>query len=319
MKNRVKIIEVITAGLVLITALSAASNPGGRAFPSPEAAARALVAAAKANDANGLIDILGPSSRDIISTSDPVADRKIRRDFTARATQKMSVVATPGRPKERTLLAGNDNWPLPIPIVERNGKWYFDMASGRQEILNRRIGSNELDAIEVCRGYVEAQNDYGEKNQTAGGLPVYAQKVISSPGQRDGLYWAGEPGVEESPIGKIIARAFAEGYTKRGDPFHGYYFKVLTRQGSHAAGGAAEYLDNGVMTKGYALVAWPANYGSTGIMTFFVDKTGIVYQKDLGRNTGRIAAAYTAYDPDATWMPVREPEPTSSPALTGRK
>jgi len=245
-----------------------------------------------------------------------VADRKIRRDFATRAAQKMKVVASPGRSNERILLAGNDDWPLPIPIVERNGKWYFDMARGRQEILNRRIGSNELDAIEIARGYVEAQNDYGEKNQTSLGVPVYAQKVISSPGRRDGLYWAGEPGMEASPIGKFIARAFAEGYTKRGEPFHGYYFKVLTRQGPHAPGGQVDYVDDGVMNKGFALVAWPANYGSTGIMTFLVNKTGIVYQKDLGQNTERIASGYTAYDPDSTWTPVKEPTP---PTLTGRK
>jgi hypothetical protein len=304
---RIKIIGLTAAGALLIGALGSAAIPGGRAFSSPEAAANALVSAAKANDVKGLIEILGPSSRDIVSTRDPVEDRNIRRQFAARATQKMRLVPTRGRPNERTLLAGNDKWPLPIPIVQREGKWYFDMARGRQEILNRRIGSNELDAIEVCRGYVEAQNDYGEKHQTDNGVPVYAQRVISSPGQHDGLYWAGESGMDESPIGKIIATAFAEGYTRRGDPFHGYYFKVLTGQGPHAPGGEHSYLDNGVMTKGYAMIAWPANYGSTGIMTFFVDKTGIVYQKDLGPNTERIAAAYTAYDPDATWKPVSEP------------
>jgi hypothetical protein len=315
MKNRLKTIQMTVAGAVLIGALSAAAIPGGRAFPSPDAAARALVVAAKTNDVNALIEILGPSSRDIISTRDPVADRKIRRDFAARAAQKMRVVASREGPNERVLLAGNDDWPLPIPIVQRNGKWYFDTARGRQEILNRRIGSNELDAIEVARGYVEAQNDYGEQNQTGLGVPIYAQKVISSPGQRDGLYWAGQPGVEDSPIGKIIARAFAEGYNKTGEPFHGYYFKVLTRQGPHAPGGEVDYVDNGAMTKGFAFVAWPANYGSTGIMTFLVNKTGIVYQKDLGPNTEKIASAYTAYDPDSTWTPVEEPQP----ALTGRK
>src|SRR5262249_37727152 len=158
-----------------------AAVPGGRAFPSPDAAARALVSAAKANDVNALIVILGPSARDIVSTRDRVADRKMRREFVARATEKMRVAPVRGRPNERTLLAGNDEWPLPIPIVRRNGKWYFDSARGRREILDRRIGSNELDAIEVCRGYVEAQNDYGGRNRTGQGVPVYARKVISSP------------------------------------------------------------------------------------------------------------------------------------------
>jgi hypothetical protein len=305
--KRLHMIGATAAGTLLVGALSLAAIPGGRGFPSPDAAARALVSAAKAENASLLIEILGPSARDILVTRDAVADRKIRREFVRRATEKMNVVASQGRPNERTLLAGNDDWPLPIPIVEHNGKWYFDTARGRQEILNRRIGGNELDAIEVCRGYVEAQNEYGEKNRTAKGLPVYARKVISSPGQHDGLYWEGAPGMGESPIGKIIAKAFAEGYTSRREPFHGYYFKVLTRQGPHAPGGARDYVADGAMSGGYAMIAWPSNYGSTGVMTFFVDKTGIVYQKDLGRDTMRDASGYSAYDPDSTWTPVKEP------------
>jgi Protein of unknown function (DUF2950) len=302
--NRVRVIGLAAAGILLMGGLAAV--PGGKGFSSADAAAQALVKAALAHDVNGLIVILGPSSKDILSTSDPVADRKIRRQFVARAAQKMTVVPSHGRPGERTLLVGNDDWPLPIPIVERNGKWYFDMARGRQEILSRRIGSNELDAIEVSRGYVEAQNEYAEKNRTAQGVPYYAQKIVSSPGRRDGLYWEGGPGADQSPIGAIIARAFAEGY-QRGQPFHGYYFKVLTGQGPHAPGGEKSYLDNGAMTRGYALIAWPANYGTTGIMTFFVNNTGIVYQKDLGHDTQSTAVRYSAYDPDSTWTPVREP------------
>jgi hypothetical protein len=186
-----------------------------------------------------------------------------------------------------------------------NGQWYFDTAQGKTEILNRRIGGNEMDAIEVCRGFVEAENDYAAQNRTANNVPVYAQKIISSPGQRDGLYWA-STGEDESPMGEIIARALAEGYTNKHEPFHGYYFRVLTGQGRHAPGGATSYVDNGVMTKGFALIAWPSNYGSTGIMTFVVDKTGIVYQKNLGRKTAEVASAYSAYDPDETWTPVSD-------------
>jgi hypothetical protein len=302
---RLTIIACITGMLALIAAGPAAS-PGGKGFPSADVAAQALISAAKADNANALIEILGPSARDIVSTKDPVADRKIRRDFAARAAQKVKLVPYHGRRNAKTLLAGNDEWPLPIPIVEVQGKWFFDTAQAKEEILNRRIGHNELDAIEVCRGYVEAQNEYGEANRTAEGTPYYAQRIISSPERHDGLYWKGEPESGESPIGKIVAKAFAEGYTKRGDPYHGYYFKILKAQGSHASGGEMSYLQDNVMTKGYALVAWPSDYGSTGIMTFLVSKTGIVYQKDLGQRTMRIAAGYSAYDPDSTWAPVGE-------------
>jgi hypothetical protein len=277
--------------------------PGGRSFPSPEAAAKALVIAAKTNDVKALVEILGPSSMEIISTHDTVGDRNLRRRFANLASEKMRIVPSRGHPNERTILAGKEGWPMPIPIVRVGGRWYFDTARGKQEILNRRIGSNELDAIGVCRGYVEAQNNYAENNQTDDGVPYYAQKIISSPGKHDGLYWAGE---DSSPMEKIIATAFAEGYTQRGQPYHGYYFKVLKAQGPNASGGEKSYLTDDQMTKGYALIAWPANYGSTGVMTFLVDKTGIVYEKDLGRRTAAIASRYSAYNPDQTWRPVSE-------------
>jgi hypothetical protein len=185
-----------------------------------------------------------------------------------------------------------------------NGQWYFDVEQGKQEILMRRIGGNELDAIEVCRGYVEAQNDYAEEDRTGSGVLHYAQKIISSPGKHDGLYWPASSSKDESPIGDIIAKAFTEGYTNRHDPYHGYYFKILTGQGPHASGGQMSYLANSLMTRGFALIAWPSDYRSTGIMTFMVDKAGIVYQKDLGPKTPEIAGTYKAYDPDETWSPV---------------
>jgi hypothetical protein len=290
--------------MILLQIPGVGANPDGKAFPSADAAAQALVAAAKNDDAARLIEILGPSGKSIVSTGDTVADRNARRAFAARAALKMKLVPSHGSKTAKTLLAGKDDWPLPIPIVEMNGQWYFDTAQGKQEILTRRIGSNELDAIEVCRGFVEAQADYAAQNRTANNLPVYAQKIISSPGEHDGLYWPGEN--DESPIGEIVAKAIAQGYTNKHDPYHGYYFRVLTAQGPNASGGAMSYLDNGLMTKGFALVAWPSNYGLTGIMTFVVDRTGIVYQKDLGRKTPEIAAGYSAYDPDKTWTPVSE-------------
>ena len=179
------------AGLILLQGPGVAANPDGKAFPSADAAAKALVAAAKNDDAAGLIEILGPSAKSIVTTGDSVADRNVRRAFAARAAQKMKLVPSRGNKTAKTLLAGKDDWPLPIPIVEKNGQWYFDTAQGKEEILTRRIGSNELDAIEVCRGFVEAQVDYAAQNRTANNLPVYAQKIISSPGEHDGLYWPG--------------------------------------------------------------------------------------------------------------------------------
>jgi len=252
-----------------------------------------------------LIAILGPASKEILTTSDPVADQQIRQKFAARAAVKMKLVLDPKEANAKTLLVGKDEWPLPIPIVKVNGQWYFDAEHGKQEILARRIGSNELDAIEVCRGYVEAQNDYAEEDRTGSGVLHYAQKIISSPGKHDGLYWVSTGENDESPIGAIVARAFAEGYSKKHDPYHGYFFKILTSQGPHATGGAMSFLHDELMTTGFALIAWPADYRSTGVMTFIVDKAGIVFQKDLGPQTPEIAGAYVAYDPDETWTPGR--------------
>jgi hypothetical protein len=280
------------------------ATPEGRGFTSANAAAKALISAAKSDDVTDLIAILGPASKEILTTNDPVADQQVRRTFVARAATKMKLVPDPKEANAQTLLVGKDDWPLPIPIVKVNGEWHFDVEQGKQEILERRIGSNELDAIEVCRGYVEAQNDYAQEDRTGSGVHHYAQKIISSPGKHDGLYWASTGGADESPIGAIVARAFAEGYTKRNDPYHGYYFRILTAQGPHAPQGAMSYLHKDLMTSGFALIAWPSDYRSTGVMTFLVDKTGIVYQKDLGPRTSEIASAYTAYDPDQTWTPV---------------
>ncbi|HEY7333610.1 MAG TPA: DUF2950 domain-containing protein [Bryobacteraceae bacterium] len=297
------LIALGAAGALLAGLSIQAAKFDGQAFATPDAAARALVNAAKAGDADAVLKILGPAAKDILVTNDPVADRLARRKFIARATERMKVIADPNDPSEKTMVVGKDDWPLPIPIVHADGKWYFDVEQGKDEILTRRIGSNELDAIEVSRGYVEAQNEYFA-TEKPGGVGQYAQRIISSPGKHDGLYWPNTGTEEASPIGDMIAKAFAEGYTKKGEPYHGYYFKVLTAQGPNAPGGAMNYIDNGAMTKGYALIAWPSDYGSTGVMTFLVSRVGIVYQKDLGPNTAAIAGAYTAYDPDKTWTPV---------------
>jgi len=298
------IIAMAIACTLLVCIPNDAATPDGRGFPSADAAAKALVGAAKSDDVTALIAILGPASKEILTTSDPVADQQSVRTFAARASAKTKLVTDLKQPNAKTLLVGKDDWPLPIPIVLVNGQWYFDVEQGKQEILMRRIGGNELDAIEVCRGYVEAQNDYAEEDRTGSGVLHYAQKIISSPGKHDGLYWPASSSKDESPIGDIIAKAFTEGYTNRHDPYHGYYFKILTGQGPHASGGQMSYLANSLMTRGFALIAWPSDYRSTGIMTFMVDKAGIVYQKDLGPKTPEIAGTYKAYDPDETWSPV---------------
>ncbi len=298
------ILMLAIAGKLLVGIPTEAATPEGRGFPSATAAAKALVSAANTNDVAALISILGPASKEILTTSDPVADRQMVRKFAARAGAKMKLVDGPGEPNTKTLVVGKEDWPVPIPIVQVNGQWYFDVEQGKQEISMRRIGGNELDAIEICRGYVEAQNNYAEQDRTGSGALHYAQKIISSPGKHDGLYWTSSGANDESPIGDAIAKAFAEGYTNKHDPYHGYYFKILMGQGPHASGGEMSYLNNGLMTKGFALIAWPSDYRSSGVMTFIVDKTGIVYQKDLGSSTAETAGAYTAYDPDETWSPV---------------
>jgi hypothetical protein len=282
---------------------AATMDSHGKAFPTATAAAKALVEAAKSDNTVELIAILGPTAKDIVTTRDPVQDRKARREFVERVTQRMQVVPSRGRSNEMTMLVGHGNWPLPIPIVEVNGKWYFDMARGRKAILMRRVGSNELDAMEVCRGYVEAQNQYAEDHRTAQGVPYYAQRMISSPGEHDGLYWKGAR-QDESPIGEVIARAIAEGYTKQGEPYHGYFYRVLSGEQMDPSATPVTYIDNGVMTGGFALLAWPAQYGVTGVMTFIVNKSGIVYQKDLGPQTPALVSGISNYEAGPTWAPV---------------
>jgi hypothetical protein len=238
-----------------------------------------------------------------VITNDPVADENARKDFVEKANETMHVVSDPAEASRKILEVGAGNWPLPIPLVKTNGKWYFDVDQGEHEILLRRIGDNELTAMNVCQGFVEAQYTYAAENSGKTGHPQYARKFISSPGTHDGLYWKSDNPDDESPIGDLIARALAEGYTDKSKPYHGYHFKVLTGQGPHAPGGAMSYLDDQVMTKGFAVLAWPSEYKVTGVMTFQVDRTGILFQKDLGEKTAAIAGAITDYDPDQTWAP----------------
>ncbi len=275
-------------------------------FATPEAAAQALTAAAEKFDTGAMKQILGTDGVDLVVTDDEVMDKKQSADFVAHAREKIEIVRDPKNPKVVTLSIGSDSWPMPIPLVEENGRWRFDRAAGRQEILFRRIGFNELSAIQFCLGYVEALHDYAA--QKRGGSPVnqYAQHVISNPGKQDGLAWQNPDGTWGGPVGDKVAAVIAEGYTDKREPFHGYYFRILKGQGPDAPMGEMDFVVRGVMIGGFAMVAAPANYGVTGVKTFIVSHTGIVYEKDLGPDTLKEFHAMERYNPDSTWSPVQE-------------
>lgn len=283
-----------------------AASSTQKSFASPQAAVEALVRALKKNDAAQVAAIFGPGSREIISSGDPVADKTGRERFVRLHDEK---VVIEGVETGRAVLSlGNEEYPFPIPLVKRGKVWRFDAATGREELLNRRIGRNELGVIEVLRAYVDAQREYAEKDWDGNGVREFARKFRSAPGKRDGLYWDVEEGVQESPFGPLVARAESEGYAKRkGEgktPYHGYLFKILKAQGKDAPGGAFDYLVNGRMILGFALLAYPAQYGSSGIMSFMVNQSGVVYQKNLGRESARSASSMTLFNPDASWKKV---------------
>jgi hypothetical protein len=275
-------------------------------FSTPEKAAEALIRAAERYDVLALKEILGPDGADLVTTEDPVQDKNQCAAFGAEAREKMRIARDPENPKRALLSIGVDDWPVPIPIVEEGGKWRFDSKAGRQEVLYRRIGRNELDAIEVCRGYVEAQQEYAAEKRGGATVNQYAQRIVSTPGQHDGLAWQGPDGTWQGPIGEEVARAIAEGYSYRQDPYHGYYFKVLKGQGPAAPLGEIDFVVQGAMIGGFALVAAPADYGVTGVMTFIVSHDGVVYQKDLGPGTLDGFRAMERYDPDPSWTPVAD-------------
>ena len=277
-----------------------------KTFASPEAAVDALIAANRGNHITKLLAILGPDGAKLIHSGDPVADRRGRNLFVA-AYDEMHKIERDGDSKA-TLIVGADEWPLPIPLVRVHDRWRFDTKAGENEILNRRVGRNELSVIEVCRAFVAAQREYEAMKLGPGGAAEYAQHFMSTEGHRDGLYWPVKTGEEDSPLGPLIARARAAGYRPgtphpKPRPYYGYYFHILTEQGPNAPGGAKDYIVNGHMTGGFALIAYPATPGDSGVMTFIVDQDGIVYQKNLGLDTKRIAADVTQYNPDESWKP----------------
>lgn len=290
-----------------------AKSPTQKTFHSAEDAAKAMVAAVKANDTKTLLSIMGPGSKHIIFSGDQVEDKKGREWFVKHYDEKNRLdEETPGKV---TLHVGNDDWPFPIPIIKAGSGWIFDTRAGKEEILARRVGRNELNAIQVCLAYVDAQKEYAmRKGRHGQGLLEYAQRFVSKPGTQDGLYWEAAEGEGQSPMGPLFAAAHEQGYGEkplggRAMPYHGYLYRILKAQGPNAPGGAHDYVVGEKMIGGFALIAYPAHYRSSGVMTFMVNQDGVVYQKDLGRDTKEAARAVKAFDPDKTW--VRVPEATA--------
>ncbi len=286
---------------IMALALLTSTSQAQQAFSSPEDAAAALAAAAKSSSSSAIVKVLGRDAEDIVASGDEVADAETLKRFAAAYDAKHSVKME-GENKA-TVILGNDDFPLPIPLSKTKAGWRFDTAEGRREILYRRIGRNELDAIQTCLAYVDAQNDYADKDR-GDGVGVYAQRFVSSPGKKDGLFWRDDR--DPSPLGEFAAEASDEGYELegKGAPYHGYYFRILKAQGSDAPGGALNYVVKGKMIGGFALIAWPAEYGNSGVMTFLVNHAGVVYQKDLGRRTDFVAKHLVLFDPDQTWKKV---------------
>jgi hypothetical protein len=292
----------ITLALVLTGSALAAEQ---KHFETVGAAVDALIAALRADDQKALAEILGERGRPLVSSGDPVSDRTTRARFVADYDQRHQFEAGGGKV---ILRVGSEDFPLPIPLVPDGPSWRWDTEAGKEEILNRRVGRNELNAIQVCLAYVDAQREYYSRARTKDGILEYAQRLGSSPGKRDGLFWPTKDGEPLSPLGDLVVKARAEGYRASKDggrtPYHGYFYKILTGQGPQAPGGAYDYVARGHMIGGFALVAFPADYGASGVMTFLVNHDGVVYQKDLGVNTARLAESMKRFDPDGTWQKV---------------
>jgi hypothetical protein len=293
---------------VVLASVSVASAQ--ESFKSPEDAAAALVSATRDNWPKGVVAVLGRDGLDIVSSGDKIADESMRQKFLAAYDARHQV--TKEGDDKAVMIIGTEDFPFPIPLTRKGAAWQFDTAAGRLEILYRRIGRNELNAIQASLAYVDAQNEYADKDRTGAGGATYAQRIVSRPGKKDGLYWPAAPGDDASPLGELVAHATTEGYAIGDEriPFHGYYFRILTSQGPMAAGGAVDYVAHGKMIGGFALVAYPAEYGNSGVMTFIVNYAGTVFQKDLGERTAKLAERMTSFNPDQTWKKV---DVTASP------
>lgn len=298
-------LAVLLALAAVALPLAYAQADGQKTFSSPKEAVDAFIQAVRGGNDSTLLAILGPGTEAIISTSDAVADKGGRDRFLARYDVKHSL--TESADNQLSLNVGKDDWPFPIPLVHANDKWYWDGPAGRQEILYRRIGGNELAAIDVCKGVVAAQHDYAATGHD--GLPpgIFAQRIMSEPGKQNGLYWEVSEGESASPAGPLLAQASAEGYgnARKGSPYHGYYYRILSSQGSDAKGGAKSYVIDGMMTGGFAVIAYPADYRTSGVMTFLVNQNGTIYQKDLGEQIAELAQQMSAYNPDKSWRVVK--------------
>ncbi len=279
---------------------------GAKTFDTPQQAADALVAAAQLFDERALREIFGPGGEDIVFSGEYPQDRQRASDFAAEAREKKSVSVDPRKENRAFLLVGNEDWPFPVPIVKLGAKWAFDAKAGRQELLHRRIGSNELDAIDICRGYVEAQHEYALQKREGYDANQYAQRIVSTPGKQDGLAWQNPDGSWGGPIGEKIARAIEQGYSGGAEPYHGYFFKILKGQGPAAPLGEIEFVVKGVMIGGFALVAAPAEYGLTGLKSFIVSHDGVVFEKDFGPGTLNEFIKMERFNPNPSWKPVLE-------------
>ena len=285
---------------------AAAAVPSHESYAKPWQAVRALVVAVKSGDPDRLRAVFGPGSDDLIDSGDPVADKKDRAGF-LKAYQTKHALLADGADR-KYLIVGAGNFQLPTPLVQQDGRWQFDGAAGANELVYQRIGRNELDAIATCKGIVAAQAKYFAWNPEKNPVKSYAAKFMSDAGKRNGLYWPAKPGARQSPAGPFVAQAEEEGYTTDAKtPYRGYYFRLLTAQGAAAKGGAKSYLTDGALTGGFGVVAWPAQYRASGVMTFIVNQDGIVYQKDLGDDTEKLALGLAAYDPDTSWAPAESP------------
>jgi hypothetical protein len=282
-------------------ATTVAMQPSQKTFDTAQQAADAMILAVKSDDVTALLEIFGPGGKDFISTGDEVQDRNSRAAIAALALEKMNVETDKHHANRAIITVGNEDWPVPVPIVKQGGKWHFDSQAGRTEILDRRIGGNELEAIRICRGYVEAQKEYASEVHDGSGVNQYAQHLISTPGKHDGLAWQNPDGSDGGPVGESIAKTIQEGNTDKSRPYHGYFYKALMGQGPAARLGQLDYVVEGVMIGGFALLAWPAEYMVTGVQTFIVSYDGVVYQKVLGPDTAKIASAMERYNPDKTW------------------
>ena len=305
------------AAIILALALVAgcAKKPGqpDGSFATPEEAATAFVEKMKANDLGGLQALLGPGSEELLNSGDAVQDAGDRAEFLAAYAARHSF--TDEGADRKILVVGEDDWPMPIPLVKTDGRWRFDGEAGVDELIYRRVGANELGAIDVCRGFVEAQIEYASEGRDGDPAGIYALKLVSDEGLQNGLYWPTAEGEPPSPAGPFVASAAAEGYRRvEGErmPYHGYYYRMLYAQGPNANGGARDYFKDGLYTEGFALVAWPADYGSSGVMTFIVNQDGVVFQKDLGEDTATAVESIQTFDPDSSWVAVVTPEEPST-------